>query len=87
MPPYVSKEAEGASRPGLVDFLKVPRVKFVLKLLSYAIFLVVYVAALLQHGGYPEASFSLIDAIFFLWAVSLFVDGDELLTAHIAFNG
>ena len=29
---------------------------------------------LLQRGGYPAPSFSPIDALFFLWAISLFVE-------------
>ena len=60
--------------PGWKGFLAVPRVKFVLKLTSYSIFLVVYVAVLLQRGGRPEATFTMIDVVFFVWAVSLFVE-------------
>ena len=67
-----------------------PRVKFTLKLLSYVLFLVLYFAFLSQHGEYwaedpdtgvysrasggPHLAFTALDACFYTWAVSLWLE-------------
>ena len=56
------------------EFLKVPQVKFFLKLISYGLFLLIYILVLLQHRGIPAASFSALDGVFFLWAFALLVE-------------
>ncbi|KAL1527371.1 hypothetical protein AB1Y20_016041 [Prymnesium parvum] len=55
-------------------FLHVPRVKFTLKITSYFLFLALYLLVLYQRGGRPQIALSHLDAIFYFWAFSLWIE-------------
>eukprot|EP00966_Prymnesium_polylepis_P288382 6661217-Prymnesium_polylepis.1 len=58
----------------MLGFLAAPRTKFTLRVISYTCFLALYVLALNQNGGKPHLGFTLVDVLFYGWAVALWLE-------------
>jgi hypothetical protein len=61
-------------RASFSDFLLVPRVKWVLKLVTYFSFLILYAGVLVEHRDRTTPEVNSLDVVFSVWAVALWVE-------------